>query len=107
MANVQDNISTFGATQFAIGSSQVLRVQASPYQTQTSLKWLSGGSLEIVPIQLSGSSTAAGNAWGKGYLLGTTEVVPWRGDASIYLAATGGTAIAMQYIGYTSGATFL
>lgn len=107
MAYVQGDIATFGATQIAIGISQVLRVQGAAYQETVSLKYLSGGSLEIVPPQLSGSSTAAGNAWGKGYLVGSSEVIAWRGGAAMYFAATGATAVVQQLIGYTAGATFL
>ena len=63
--------------------------------------------LEIVPVQLSGTSTAAGNAWGVGYILGTTEIFNIGGPAVFYLAATGATAVASMTLGYTPGATLL
>ena len=103
----QDNVTTLGATQIPIGLSQVIRIQPTPFQISTVVKIGSGGSLELVPIQLSGSSTAAGNAWGKGYLFGTTEAFGWVGGAAAYFAATGATVVAHVVCGYTAGATFL
>lgn len=105
MAMSQNEIFVIGGTQVAIGLSQVIRITAGSYQYSTALKYFSGGSLEIVPPQASGSSTAAGNAWGKGYMLGLGEVSVWDGPAAIYLAATGSTAIAHLMIGYTQGQT--
>lgn len=106
MSRNQDIIAT-GATQFVVGLSQVVRLVAGPNQYAQTLKWLSGGSLEIVPIQLSGSSTAAGNAWGKGYLLSTTEVFNVGGPATMYFAASGATALGQMVLGYTAGCTIL
>ncbi len=106
----QRNIYGYGSTQIAVGLSQVIRIQPSAGEWAEQFKYLSGGSLEIVPIQLSGSSTAAGGAWGKGYLMGTSEVFPQAGSpgpAVFYLAATGATAIIGMVIGYTEGSALL
>lgn len=107
MARNQNEVSIIGSTQIPVGLSQVIRVLPSPFQYSTALKIGSGGSLEIVAPQLSGTSTAAGNAWTKGYLLGTSEVVSWNGSGVVYLAASGATVVAHLTIGYTSGMTFL
>ncbi len=104
---MQNEISVIGATRFAVGLSQVLRVMPSGYQYAETLQYVSGGSLELVPPQLSGASTAAGNAWGKGKILGTTEVYSIGGPAVFYLAATGATSIACMTLGYTAGASVL
>ncbi len=103
----QNELYLVGATQIAIGLSQVIRVVPSPFQYSSSFKILSGGSLEIVPPQLSGTSTAAGNAWTKGYLVGTSEALAFTGPAVIYFAATGATSVIQMTTGYTSGATTL
>jgi hypothetical protein len=103
----QDELNTLGGTQIAVGLSQVIRIQSSAFQHSNTLKIFSGGSLEIVAPQLSGTSTAAGNAWGKGYMLGSAEAVTWDGAAAFYLAATGSTVVAHMLVGYTQGATFL
>lgn len=107
MAMNQNDLTVIGGTQIAIGLSQVIRVTAGAFQYSTNMKYLSGGSLEIVPIQLSGSSTAAGGAWTKGYLLGVSEAFSWDGPAAVYLAATNATCIVQFAQAYTSGATCL
>ncbi len=109
MSMNQNEINIIGATRISVGLSQVIRIQGSANQYSTALKYGSGGSLEIVAPQLSGTSTSVGtsNAWSTGYLLATTEVMSWDGNATIYLAATGATAVAHVTIGYTSGMTFL
>ena len=102
----QSELSVLGSTQIAIGLSQVLKVIPSAYQFAQTIKIGSGGgTLEIVPPQLNGASTASGSAWGKGYALGGTEVFNFGGPAIFYLAATGATMTAWMTIGYTSGAS--
>lgn len=103
---MQNEISIIGATRFAVGISQILRVMPSGYQYAETLQYVSGGSLEIVPPQLSGASTAS-HPGGTGKILGTTEVYSIGGPAVFYLAATGATAIASMTLGYTAGASVL
>ncbi len=103
----QNEINVIGATQFAVGLSQVVRIQPSAFQYSSAIKIGSGGSLEIVKPQLSGSSTGTSLSWGMGYLMGSTEVFAWDGGAAIYLAASGATVTVHQSIGYTAGSTFL
>lgn len=108
MSSWANDINVIGATRIAVGLSTIIKVTCtSSYQFANSLKWLSGGSLEIVQPQFSGSSTQAGSAslgWGSGYILGTSEVFNVGGPATFYLAATGATAVAAFAIGYTQGA---
>ncbi len=94
-----------GATQISVGLSQVIRFKMGDYQTVSAIKILSGGSLEVVPPQFSGSSTAAGNAWTKGYLVGASEVIAINGPAVFYLAASGSTVVVQALVGYTAGVT--
>lgn len=104
----QNEISVLGATRYAVGLSQVIRIASQAYETAVSFNLLSGSSLEVVQAQLSGSSTASGaTAWGTGYLVGTGEVVSVGGPACFYLAATGATAIVQVMYGYGAGATVL
>lgn len=107
MGMVQNDLQLIGATQFAVGLSQVIRVSPSAFQYAGTLQWLSGGTLELVPPQFSGISSQAGNAWGKGKQISTTESYAISGPATFYLAATGATVTAMMTLGYTSGASIL
>jgi len=103
----QNDIFVLGATRIAVGLSQVLRVMPTDYQYAETFKIFSGGgTLEIVPPCLSGSSTAAGN-WGIGYPVGASEIVSVGGPAVFYLAATGATMTITMTLGRTAGATVL
>lgn len=102
----QNDIASLGATRFAVGLSQVLRVSQTQNVYAQSYKIISGGSLEIVPPCLSGSSTSTGN-WGVGYLFGSAEVVSVGGPATAYFAATGATVVVGAVLGFTYGATLL
>lgn len=102
----QNDIASLGATRFAVGLSQVVRITPTQQLYAESYKIISGGSLEIVPPCLSGSSTSTGN-WGVGYLFGTSEVVSVGGPATAYFAATGATVVVCALLGYTYGATLL
>lgn len=107
MSAWQNDINVIGGTQILIGLSQVIRVKCSDNNqfANTFKIGAGGGTLEMVPPQLSGSSTAAGGAWGKGYALGANEVFNVGGPATIYFAATGATMTLSLAIGYTQGAS--
>lgn len=110
MAMTQNEISVISATQVIVGLSQVIRVTPVNQQVSMVVKYGSGGSLELVPVQFSGSSTGAGGSnitWGKGYLLSSTDAISAVGPAVFYLAASGATSIAHIAFGYSTGATFL
>lgn len=100
---------SFGATQLTVGNSTVLRVIANPYESFNTLKYVSGGSLEILKPQFSGSSTAAGGSFkGLGYLLGSSEVFNLNSAQVFYLGTSGSTpAIAHLTYNMTSGASLL
>lgn len=106
----QNDIQGIGATRFAVGLSQVLRISPSAYQYAETIKIIAGGgTLEVVAIQFSGTSTLVSSslAWGTGYPLGSNEVFNVGGAATFYLAATGATMTAAMILGYTSGVTLL
>jgi hypothetical protein len=96
-----------GTTQVTIGNSQVLRLTATNFETFSHVKYVSGGSLEILKPQLSGSSTAAGGSFKTlGYLLGSTEVFNLNSAKAFYMGTSGSTpAIAHLAINLTSGVT--
>lgn len=60
----------------------------------TSVKWYTGGSLEI------GGATLT---WGQGWLIQSGEVVNWNNAGSFYLAASGATATCMILEGFSPG----
>lgn len=104
----QNELSVISATLINVGLSQIIRVTPTAYQYAEGLKiFAGGGTLEIVPPALSGTSTAAASGWGTGYPIGANEIVNFSGPAVIYLAATGATMTAAMYIGRTAGATVL
>ena len=104
----QNEVVVFGATQIAVGLSQVIRWSQVGNVIDGTIKILSGGgTLEIVEPQLSGASTAAGSAWGKGYPLGASEIYSFYGPATFYFAATGATMVLAVTTGRTTGATVL
>lgn len=103
--SLKNDITSLGATNFAIGTSTIFRIIPSAYITDWQLRYVSGGSLEIVPTALSGTSTAAQSGWGTGYVMGTTEVVRPYGPATVYLAASGATVVAQMTLFYSSGIT--
>ncbi len=102
MSTTQNALVGIGVTQFAVGLSTIFRFRPGDFVQWEQLKYLSGGSLEIV----KGASTN-GTGWGTGYLLGTTEAVQFLGPATFYLASTGATSIIQVMLGYTSGASLV
>lgn len=96
-----------GATQVAVGLSQVIRVQPPSNSWGGQLKIVSGsGTLAIVAPQFSGASTQTGFATA-GYVVGGTEVVQFSGPVTFYLAATSATMTVGVVWGLTNGATLL
>lgn len=98
-----------GATRIAVGLSAIIKI--SPYSNaiMTQLKYISGGSCEVVnvPVALTGSSAAG---WGAGFLMPSNDAsmfVPINGPATFYLAASGSTSIIGMLTSYSSGASIL
>lgn len=105
----QRDVYVVGATRVSIGQSQIIRVTPPPGAAQTNLKYISGGSLEIVQPALSGASTSTAGGWGTGYLVGTSEVVQMPGPATFYLSCgvAGATTVACLAWGFSAGATLV
>jgi hypothetical protein len=104
--SLKNDITSLGATRFAVGLSQIVRCVATDYVTDWQLRILvGGGTLEIVPPAFSGTSTVAATAWGTGYAVGSSEVIFGQGPATVYLAATGATMTAQMALFYSNGVT--
>jgi hypothetical protein len=104
-----------GATNYVVAPGATLAFLVTPVAGEVShaLKYVSGGSLEIVQAPLGTNGFAPGSTWagaslvnlgGKGYLMGITEAVNIDGPARYYLMATGATAICAKLISYGPGA---
>lgn len=116
MVSSDDNIfSTYTQRiQIPFGATLAVFVNALPAQKAIAIKYLSGGTLEILPslggvsllaAQVAGGSQTAGhyqvpfgttqtaqalaNLNQTGYLMGTSEVLTFDGTPSFYLSATG------------------
>lgn len=103
---IQKEIYAFGSTQINVGLSAIIKIAPSANQAFCQFKYLSGGSLEIVPIPIALSGTSCA-PWGTGYLMATTEVFSmnayWPGNAVAYLAAKNATCVVQAVFAYTSG----
>lgn len=89
-----------GATQLNVGTSAgfALEVSAPAYVNGWKLKYVSGGTLEIV-------NSGASIAFGTGYLVGTTELLEFNGPAKFYLKSTGATSVVHALMFKSAGAT--
>jgi hypothetical protein len=98
MASSSDAVFGLGATQVIVppGATNAVLVVNVPREIANTVKYLSGGSLEIHGT-INGSTMAGASLApliGAGYLLGTTEAINIAGPARFYLMATGSTAVA-------------
>ena len=92
----------FAATLLAIpaGSASAMLIFPNSKEISMTLKYFSGGSLEIFNAPLGNTTGSAnGVSAGLGYLLATSEVVNATGAPRYYLCATGATAVAYLLIG--------
>lgn len=100
-------------TYVGVGGTLALFVDSTPGQIYTTVKYMNGGTLEILPASLGisfapGVSTVnqgfflagstqslamLGTLSGTGYLLGTTEVFTLNGPARFYLSALSATTL--------------
>jgi hypothetical protein len=98
MSSMYTNTYGFGATQLTVGVGVAYQVRPGEKVNGGFIKYLSGGSLSIV------SNVGAGGASGAlGYVLGTTEVVSWEGPATLFLSASGSTAVCGYVPSYSQG----
>jgi hypothetical protein len=109
----QDQVAFIGATQITINA---LGASVFPYKFQSGagsiggqLKLLSGTTVCIVPNAVSGASIGGATAITTigGYYLQTSEMYPWYGPASFYIATTSATAVISSLINYTAGGASL
>jgi hypothetical protein len=109
----QDQAAFIGATQIiinALGASVFPYLfQSGPGSISGQLKLVTGTTVCIVPNAKSGASIGGATAITtiQGYYLATTEMYPWYGPASFYLATTSATAVISAVINYTAGGASL
>lgn len=94
----------------APGATNAVIVGGTAGQMGGILKYFTGGTLEIasvVPAIGATTSTADTSALisqiGLGYILGTSEAIPFDGAARFYLMASGSTVTAMVARGLSEG----
>lgn len=91
---------TCGSFAVPAGASLAVFVKAAPGEVYSSVKYFSGGSLEIIGASLGQTFSITA---GTGYLFGTTEVINIAGAASYFLCATGATVVAYFAKGLSQG----
>lgn len=82
----EQDVTGIGSTRLTLGLSTVFGITNIPGLLTNTLKYFSGGSLEIGGSNLT---------WGGGYMLGTSEVFNFSTVGTFYLCATGATVVAM------------
>lgn len=116
MSSSSDNIFSLAASNLNIvaGATNAVLVNAVAYQSSVLVKFISGGSLEIIQagVPVSGESSAAAatltpaqlaTASGKGYPVTVSESINISGPATFYLAAYGSTAVVGILKGLSDG----
>lgn len=91
---------TCGILAVPAGASLAVFVKAATGEVSSTLKYFSGGSLEIIGASLG--NTYAISA-GTGYLLSANEAINIDGAATYFLCATGSTAVAYFAKGLSQG----
>lgn len=125
MSSSSDSIYSVYPSRFYVGVGATIAVFMSvlPGEQAVTVKYMNGGTLEILPASLgmsftpgistygsyafSGGSTQSqqmlANLSGTGYLLGTTEVLNIAGPCAFYLSATGATTLVSTIRGLSAG----
>ena len=87
----REDVGSLLPEKFVIGLSSILGITALAGQNACSVKYASGGSLEIggTAAMTTGGITAF--TWGNGYLMGTSEIFNANMMGTFYVAATGAT----------------
>lgn len=86
------------------GASLSLYVFAAPGEIWSRLKYVSGGSMELMGANAgTPGATGRADASGTGYLFGAAEVIEFSGAARYFLQATGATAVAHLIRGLSQG----
>lgn len=107
---VTPDVYALGATQFALGplgaSLFPTLVKPPQYCVGGYVQRISGGTLEVLPNELSGKVISGATAGGLGFILGgSLAAYAFEGPAAFYLAASGSTAVAGIMWKMSSGAT--
>lgn len=90
----RDDVNSLVGLKVLLGPSQIFGVTVVPGLNSTTVKYFSGGSLEIGGASLT---------WGAGYLLGTNEIVNIPSNGNFYLAVTGATVTCYILKGRSNG----
>jgi hypothetical protein len=96
MSSPRDEVWGFQQQQLVVGTSAGfgLLITPLPGEVSSQVKYASGGSIEIFNCPVGTTAPGTSLVAGKGYLLGTAEVLNITGPAQYYLVATGSTATA-------------
>lgn len=110
MAHTQNDVYFMGATQMNIGiiGASLFPTKITPpqYCVGGFIQRISGGTLEILPSELSGKTISGATAGGLGFIMGGSLMAyAFEGPASFYIAATGSTAVAGIMWKFSTGAT--
>ena len=109
----QNEVQFMGATQITINA---LGASSFPYKFQSGsgaiggqIKLVTGTTVCILPNAVSGASIGGATAITTvlGYYLATSEMYPWYGPASFYIATTSATAVISAVIQYAAGGATL
>lgn len=87
------------------GATLAFLVGATAGQLSSTIKYFSGGSLEIIqaPVGTTWAGASLVNLQGTGYLMGTSEAVNLSGPVRYYLMATGSTTVCYHIRGLSDG----
>lgn len=88
-----------------LGATVALLMQPAPGEVASTIKYVSGGSLEIhgAPVGTTAPGGSLVTLNGTGYIFGTSEVLSFDGATRYYLMATGATVVCAQIRGLSSG----
>lgn len=90
----EDDIHGITCGVLTIGLSTIVGITVAPGQLAVSLRYATGGSLEI---------GGSGHTWGAGYLMASTEIKDFNCAGTFFLAARGATVTAYIMRGLSAG----
>lgn len=98
-----DSVYSFGSTKIAVpvGATLALLITANAFQSAITLKYFSGGTLELIGCPQGTTLTAQNlsDASGQHYLFATNETLNIGGPARFYLSSTSATTVVMALRG--------
>lgn len=90
-----DDVFQFLPERINVGLSSIIGVTVWPGQVSVSLKYFTGGTLEVGGTYAVTAGATVAFTWGKGYVMDTAESLSSNMSGIFYLAATGATVTAM------------